>query len=80
MTEQTRIVVATQSEFDALRDEMRAIRQMLEGATITPPPEWVGIHEAAKHFGVHPSTIHRKIDKGEIQARGAGKTREVKIR
>lgn len=78
--EQAKIVVADHAEIEALRDELRAIRGLIEGATIIPAPEWVSIPDAAAHFGVHVSTIHRKIDKGEIEARGAGKLRRVKIR
>ena len=80
MTEQARIAITGADEIAALHSELRAIREMLEGATIIPAPEWVSVSDAAAHFGVHVSTIQRKIERGELEARGSGKTRRVKVR
>lgn len=80
MTEQTKIIVADVGEIEALRAEVRALRLMLEGATVTPAPDWVSIGDAAKHYDVDVSTVHRWIGNGRIEAKGAGKMRRVKIR
>ena len=79
MNDQTKIVVADQGEIDALRAELRAIRSILEGATITPAPEWVSIERACEIYRVGKSTIYRKINDGSLEAKGVGKMRRVKI-
>lgn len=71
------IEIPTREDFERLAAEVRQLRQVLEGATITPAPEWVSVAEAAKRKGVHPDTIKRRIADGTLKARGAGKLREV---
>lgn len=71
--------IATTEDLAALHAEIRAIRQMLEGATVIPAPEWVSIKEAARRMNVKPETIRNRIARGEMEARGAGRMREVKV-
>lgn len=52
----------------------------IEGATITPAPEWLTISEAARKMEVDRTTIHRWADTGRIEVRGSGKTRRVKVK
>lgn len=72
--------IATAEDLAALHAEIRAIRQMLEGATITPAPEWVSIRDYMTRHGIKSaSTVYRKIEAGELEARGRGKSREVRV-
>lgn len=71
------IEIPTREDFERLAAEVRALRQVLEGATITPAPEWVSIADAAKRKGCSTDTIKRRIADGTLKARGAGKLREV---
>jgi hypothetical protein len=71
------IEIPTREDFERLAAEVRLLREVLEGATITPRPEWVSIPEAAKRKGVHADTIKRRIESGTLKARGSGKLREV---
>lgn len=66
-------------ELKQVMAELRSIRQMLEGATITPAPQWMTIAQACDALGVSRATIHRKIAAGELEARGSGKTRMVRL-
>ena len=62
-----------------MMQEISAIKIALARATIQPAPEWVTVGQAAKQLGVTPQTIRRKIDAGQIQAKGSGKTRQVRL-
>lgn len=59
--------------------DMSEIKIALARATIQPAPEWVTVGQAAKQLGVTSQTIRRKIDAGQIQAKGIGKTRQVRL-
>ncbi|GGW24196.1 hypothetical protein GCM10011452_09600 [Gemmobacter lanyuensis] len=59
--------------------QIAAISAKLEGATLTPAPEWCSIPAAAKRLGVSASTIRRKISLGQLEARGSGKTKQVRL-
>lgn len=71
--------IATTEDLAALHAEIRAIRQMLEGATVIPAPEWVSIKEAARRMNVTPETIRNRIARGQLKSRRAGRMREVKV-
>ncbi len=78
-TQQT-FVMVPEEDFAALRSEIRALRNQINGAIITPRAEWISIAEAAKAKGVNRSTIHRWIASGKLEARGSGRLRQVKTR
>lgn len=67
-------------ELKQMMAELRTIRQMLEGATVTPAPQWMTIGAACETLGVSRATIHRKIAAGELEAKGSGKTRMVRLK
>ena len=71
------VEIATREDFERLAAEVRMLREILDGATVIPKPQWVSIAEAAKRKGVHPDTIKRRIEAGTLKARGSGKLREV---
>lgn len=58
----------------------RSVSRALAGATIQPPPEWVTVADYMATKGVTLRTVNRKIGAGELEVRGAGKTREVRVR
>lgn len=62
-----------------LQQHLARIEAKIDGATITPAPEWCGIKEAASRLGVSTATIRRKAAIGELDARGTGKTRQVRL-
>jgi excisionase family DNA binding protein len=62
-----------------LQQHLARIEAKIDGATITPAPVWCGITDAARRLGVSPSTIRRKAAMGELEARGTGKTRQVRL-
>lgn len=72
-------MILTIPELDLLRAEIAALRAEIRGATITPVPQWVTVREAAERLGCTTRTIQRKADAGEIEARGSGKSRMVRL-
>jgi len=57
-----------------LVEEVRSLKEKID-----PRPEWVSIPEAAKIKDVSPDTIRRRIASGQLEARGNGKLREVRL-
>ena len=64
-------------ELAALREEIAALRH--EVKSLKGGPEWCRIPEAARRLGVSPDTVRRRIANGQLEARGSGKLREVKL-
>lgn len=48
-------------------------------AIVQPPPRWVSVADYAERKGVSKQTVYRWIASGAIEARGSGKSREVKV-
>ena len=69
--------IATKDDFDALMAEIRAVRQRLD--ELAPAPQWISVAEYMERKEVSKSTVYRRIKAGELQARGIGKTREVRV-
>lgn len=78
MGAQTLIAVDADS-LDALRAEVRQLREMLAGATIIPAPQWLPVGEAAKALGRDRTTINRWIALGRLEAKDTGGRRLVKV-
>ena len=79
MAEQPQFVLVPVDDFRALASEVRQLRETVERATITPAPTWITIPEAAAALGCSVATVRRRIDSGEIEARGTGKLRRVRL-
>jgi len=77
--EDNMLIAIDASRIERLEDELRKLRAALDGATIKPRPEWIKISEAAEALGVSTDTIRRKVASGEIDAKGSGKTRRVRL-
>lgn len=58
---------------------LKTIEDKLDGATVQARADWLTIKEAAEALKVTPDTIRRKAASGEIEARGSGKCRMVKL-
>lgn len=71
------VEIPTKADFERLTAEVRALREVVEAATIAPKEQWVSISEAARREGVHPDTIRRRISDGTLKAKGSGKLRKV---
>lgn len=69
--------LATSKDIAEVMAEIRAVRQRLD--ELAPPPEWVSVAEYMDRKGVSKSTVYRQIKAGELQARGTGKMREVRL-
>lgn len=79
MKDQDRLMIATAEDVKSLSAEVRALREMLTGAMIVPPPEWLTLKQAAAAMGVSVDTVRRRIDAGVMEAKGSGKMRRVKV-
>lgn len=79
MTAEPQFALVPVEHLTALTAEVRALRQAIDGATIKPAPEWLSISKAAAALGVSTATVRRRIETGEMKARGSGKLREVKV-
>ena len=74
------LVAVDRNALAALHAELRALRQMLTNAQITPRDEWLTVAEAAKELDVSTDTINRRIKTGEIRTNGqTGRMRRVKL-
>jgi excisionase family DNA binding protein len=71
--------IATKADVDAVMKALSEVKQLLANVAISQPDEWLSIPQAAAHLGCSESTIRRKIDTGEFVAKGAGKSRRVKL-
>lgn len=74
------LIAVDRTALAALHAELRAVRQMLTNAQITPRDEWLTVAEAAKELDVSTDTIIRRTKTGEIRTNGqTGKMRRVKL-
>lgn len=71
---------ATLADIRALRVEVAELKEILRHSQIQPAPEWVSISQAARILECSETTIRRRIDRGEMEAQGAGKARKVRVR
>jgi hypothetical protein len=69
--------IATAEHIARVEAKLDAIAARLDD--IAPPPQWVSVAEYMAMKGVSKSTVYRRIDAGELEARGSGKSREVKV-
>lgn len=69
--------LATSKDIAEVMAEIRAVRHRLD--ELAPAPQWVSVAEYMDRKNVSKSTVYRQIKAGELQARGTGKTREVKV-
>lgn len=73
--------IATKDDIARVETMLAEVMRRLDAATVTRDDSgWMTRKDAASHYGVSLSTIDRKIDRGEIEARGSGKTREVRVK
>ena len=72
--------LATKEDIARLERRLMDFEAKLDGCRITPPPEWLGIKQAATALGVSPDTIRRRINNGQLQARGNGRGRQVLVK
>lgn len=67
---------------DALKellDRVARVENLLSGSQVSRREDWISIPDAARVLKCDPSTIRRKINSGELQAKGSGKSRRVKL-
>lgn len=75
----TQLALIDLSALNDLRADLAEVKRLLERSSVQPLPEWVNISEAAARQGCSASTIRRMIDRGELEAKGAGKARKVRV-
>jgi excisionase family DNA binding protein len=68
--------LVTRADLDRLRDDIAA---MLDERTIVKDAEWLTVEDAAARANVSVQTVRRWIRTGEVEARGAGKLRRVRL-
>lgn len=71
--------IATKADVEAVMKEVSELKQLLTNVTISQPDEWMTIPKAAAQLECSESTIRRKINLGELEAKGSGKARRVRI-
>ena len=79
MTEHSTFALIPSDDLRALTEEVRELRAMIEGCRIVPAPRWVGLSEAAKAMDCSTATVRRRIARGQLQARGSGRGRQVRV-
>lgn len=79
MTKPEQFGLPTARDVAELKDLMLQMLDKMDGATIKPAPEWLRIPDAAKALGCSTDTIRRRINSGEMKARGSGRLREVRV-
>lgn len=70
-------MIATKADLDRVESILLDLKRQLD--TLAPPQEWFGIDQAAEKLNVSASTIRRRINCGQLEARGIGKTRQVRL-
>jgi len=78
MTDQPTLIAVDAAALEAVTAELRALRAEV-AALREPPNEWLTIQQAAARLECSADTIRRRIASGEIEARGSGKTRRVRL-
>jgi len=73
------LVLVEKDALDALFAEVRRLSRKLDGATVQPRSEWVSIPEAAEILQIRPDSVQRKARKGELETRGKGRGRMVRL-
>ena len=71
--------LATAEDIEHLNRRLDEVLAKLDRVTVTPAPEWISLAAAADHYGVTVRTIRSRIDRGETEARGSGRGRQVRI-
>lgn len=80
MDRQEKMLIAVDaSALSRIEEKLDALLRLLERSDVQSLPEWVTVSQAAAREGVSASTIRRRIDSGELEAKGAGKGRRVKV-
>jgi excisionase family DNA binding protein len=78
MTDQPTLIAVDPAALEAVTAELRALRAEV-AALREPQDEWLTIQQAAARLECSADTIRRRIASGEIEARGSGKTRRVRL-
>jgi excisionase family DNA binding protein len=76
----TQMIAIDARALDALKADIAELKEILRHSQIQPAPEWVSISQAARILECSETTIRRRIDRGEMEAQGAGKARKVRVR
>lgn len=77
MTQQLAIIEL--SALAELRAEVAEVRRLLERSHVQQAPEWVTVSDAARRMECSADTIRRRIAAGELESKGAGKARRVRL-
>jgi len=78
MAEHPTLIAVDPAALEAMTAELRALRAEV-AALRAPQDEWLTIQQAAAELQCSPDTIRRRIASGELEARGSGKTRRVRL-
>ena len=57
----------------------KAVERLAATHVITPRDPWLTVPEAANKLSCSAETIRRKIRTGQLEAKGSGATRKVKL-
>lgn len=81
MDRQGKLLIAVEADaLGRIEADLAEIKALLQRVTINPAPDWVGVSAAAQMLGCSASTVRRMVDRGDLEAKGAGKARRVKVK
>ena len=75
----TQLIAINADALDAVLVRLERLENMLQGVTIQPKPEWVSVRDYAKQLNRCQKTVTRMIERGEMEARGSGHSRMVRV-
>ena len=72
------LITIERADLDALYAQLRAINDKLNRVEMQPKPEWITLRDYASRMDCHPSTVHRRVQRGELDTRIEGGTTMVR--
>lgn len=76
---QAQLIAVDATALNELMKKVDRLETLISEANITPREKWLSIKDAAHVLKCDPSTVRRKISIGELEAKGTGKARRVKL-
>ncbi|MGH1412851.1 MAG: helix-turn-helix domain-containing protein [Pelagimonas sp.] len=73
------LIAVDAGALDELLSEVKALRLEVKAVRMTPQNDWLTIPQAAAQLEVSEATVRRRAASGEIEAKGSGKMRLVRL-
>jgi len=76
----TQLIAIDPNAIERVLDRLAELERKLDQFEIKPRPEWISVAEYARLKNVSPRTVKRRIEAGQLEARGSGKLREIHLK